>query len=292
MSGRYADDSWTQIGDTISPSDVKDLIRYFGMGVALDSAGDTLALTAPSGEESKVYIFDFDGSSWSQSGDFSVTNDQSFSQISLSADGNTVAVGDHNNDDGDTNAGAVAIYRNSGGNWSQLGSTILGEAGFDQSGHTVQLNSDGTRVVIGALNNDGNGDSAGHVRVYEYSNSEWTQMGSDIDGDAEDDRLGDAVSINSDGTVIAIGATGHDVVANVTTSSVTIRAYPNKRAGNHVHNSHFSVATAGNIASGSEVVANKVVSGVSGYSLTDSDPWVAVYTRGNDGEEDLLNSRQ
>ena len=135
----------------------------------------------------------------------------------------------------------IEILVVTGVNWGQQ----FSRSGFDQSGHTVELNSDGTRVVIGALNNDGNGDSAGHVRVYEYSNSEWTQMGSDIDGDAEDDRLGDAVSINSDGTVIAIGATGHDVVANVTTTSVTIRAYPNKRAGNHVHNSHFSVATAG-----------------------------------------------
>ena len=51
----YADDSWTHWRYHLS-SDVKDLIRYFGMGVALDSAGDTLALTAPSGEESKVYI--------------------------------------------------------------------------------------------------------------------------------------------------------------------------------------------------------------------------------------------
>ena len=76
-------------------------------------------------------------------------------------------------------SGAVAIYRNSGGNWS-LGRN---EAGFDQSGHTVELNSDGTRVVIGALNNDGNGDSAGHVRVYDSGGG---TMGSDIDGDAED----------------------------------------------------------------------------------------------------------
>ena len=71
---------------------------------------------------------------------------------------------------------------------------------------------------------------------------------------------------------------------NPTTTSVTIRAYPNKRAGNHIRGSHFRVSKAGEIESGSEVVANKVISGVSGYSLTDSDPWVAVYTRGSDAE--------
>ena len=50
--------------------------------------------------------------------------------------------------------------------WEQLGGDIDGEANLDNSGHSVSLSSDGTIVAIGGLNNDGNGDNSGHVRVY------------------------------------------------------------------------------------------------------------------------------
>ena len=38
--------------------------------------------------------------------------------------------------------------------------------------------------------NDGNGSSAGHVRVYEYSGGAWAKVGDDIDGEAADDLFG------------------------------------------------------------------------------------------------------
>ena len=46
-------------------------------------------------------------------------------------------------------------------------------------------------MAIGASGNNGNGDYAGHVRVYNLAfaqgitiaDSTWTQLGSDIDGD-------------------------------------------------------------------------------------------------------------
>jgi len=66
----------------------------------------------------------------------------------------------------------------------QLGADIDGEAAGDQSGTSVSLSSDGTRVAIGAPYNDGNGFIAGHVRIYEDSAGTWVQLGSDIDGEA------------------------------------------------------------------------------------------------------------
>ena len=87
--------------------------------------------------------------------------------------------------------------------WSQLGSDIDGEAAFDSSGYRVALNSDGTIVAIGAPYNDGNGTDSGHVRVYQYSSGSWSQLGSDIDGEAADDMSGYSVSLNSDGTIVA-----------------------------------------------------------------------------------------
>ena len=65
-------------------------------------------------------------------------------------------------------------------------------------------------VAIGAVGNDGNGSESGHVRVYEYSGGSWSQLGSDIDGEAASDQSGNSVSLNSDGDRVAIGARYND----------------------------------------------------------------------------------
>ena len=93
---------------------------------------------------------------------------------------------------------------------TQLGSDIDGEAADDFSGHSVSIDSDGSHVAIGARNNDGNGSYSGHVRIYEYSSGSWNQVGSDIDGEAADDQSGTSVSIDSDGSHVAIGADEND----------------------------------------------------------------------------------
>ena len=46
------------------------------------------------------------------------------------------------------------------------GDGIDGEAAYDEFGDSVDLSADGTTVTIGAPNNDGTADNAGHVRVY------------------------------------------------------------------------------------------------------------------------------
>ncbi|MEZ4939657.1 MAG: HYR domain-containing protein [Saprospiraceae bacterium] len=90
--------------------------------------------------------------------------------------------------------------------WTQVGSDIDGEAASDNSGYSVSLSSDGQTVAIGAVNNDGNGSSSGHVRVYKLVGGVWTQQGSDIDGEAVSDQSGYSVSLSSDGQTVAIGA--------------------------------------------------------------------------------------
>ena len=48
------------------------------------------------------------------------------------------------------------------------------------------------------------------MRVYEYSNNSWTQLGSDIDGEAAGDGFGFSVAINDAGNRIAIGGIFND----------------------------------------------------------------------------------
>ena len=68
---------------------------------------------------------------------------------------------------------------------------IEGHGASDYSGKSVSLSADGTRLAIGATHNDGvNGTDSGHVRIFNNtSGSSWVQVGSDIDGNSQDDRV-------------------------------------------------------------------------------------------------------
>jgi hypothetical protein len=91
--------------------------------------------------------------------------------------------------------------------WDQLGLDIDGEAAADNSGTSVALSSDGSRLAVGAPRNHGvDGSASGHVRVWEWNGSSWVQCGSDIDGEAPLDVSGSSVALSSDGSRVAIGA--------------------------------------------------------------------------------------
>ena len=137
-------------------------------------------------------------------------DDWSGSSVSLSADGSIVAVGANGNDGNGAEAGHVRLYEWDGSAWQQKGDDIEGEAAYDYSGSSVSLSSDGSIVAVGANGNDGNGVNAGHVRLFEWDGSAWVQKGGDIDGEAEGDRLGASVSLSSDGSIVAVGATSND----------------------------------------------------------------------------------
>ena len=95
-----------------------------------------------------------------------------------------------------------------------MGSDIPGDAVADEAGYSVSLSDSGERVAVGAYKNQGvNGEVSGHVKVYEYnehSNPKWVKMGSDIDGDDIADYSGRTISLNGDGTIVAIGAHGNN----------------------------------------------------------------------------------
>jgi len=94
--------------------------------------------------------------------------------------------------------------------WIQVGTSIFGEAANDESGVSVSLNNDGSIMAIGAVLNDGNGNNSGHVRIYKNISGTWTKIGMDIDGEAENDQSGWSVSLNDDGSIVAIGAVSNN----------------------------------------------------------------------------------
>ena len=76
----------------------------------------------------------------------------------------------------------------------------------DGSGDSVSLLSDGSIFAIGAVENYGNGDGSGHVRVFQLSGSTWLQLMDNIDGEAAGALSGYSVSLSLNGSKVAIVA--------------------------------------------------------------------------------------
>ena len=211
----YASSSWSQLGGDIDGEAAGD---RSGTSISLSDDGSIIAIGSRLNDGGgfnfgHVRVYQYASSSWSQLGsdiDGEAANDFSGQCVSLSGDGTIVAISATDNDGGGTNAGHVRVYQYASGSWSQLGNDIDGEAAYDKSGSSISLSDDGTILAVGAFFNDGNGSSSGHVRVYQYASSSWSQLGSDIDGEAANDLSGYSVSLSDDGTILAVGAYKND----------------------------------------------------------------------------------
>lgn len=190
-----------------------------GISVALSEDGLTLATGAPYNTaaggliKGHVRVYDWDGNAWVQRGSDleGEDEDELFGwSISLSPDGNAIAVGAPENNGNGTRAGNVRVFVWDSIAWVQRGMDIDGEDAFEQCGYSVGLAADARSVVMGSPLNDDLGIDAGQTRVFEWNDTVWTQKGQDIDGEMARDISGTSVSISHDGSLIAIGAPDND----------------------------------------------------------------------------------
>ena len=208
--------AWQQKGNDIDGEAAEDRSGY---AVSLSSNGSIVAISAVfndgtnGGDSGHVRVYEWNGSAWQQKGndiDGEAADDYSGRSVSLSSDGAIVAIGAYGNDGNGDGSGHVRLYEWNGTAWQQKGNDIDGEAAGDYSGWSVSLSSDGSIVAIGAPGNDDNGTDSGHVRLYEWNGTAWQQKGNDIDGEAAEDRSGYAVSLSSNGSIVAISAVFND----------------------------------------------------------------------------------
>jgi hypothetical protein len=229
----------------------------FGFSVALSSDGNTLAVGA-FGESSNAtgingdqtdnsltnsgaaYIFTKTGTTWSQQAYLKAsntgTNDQFGFELSLSSDGNTLAVGAQsessnaagiNGDQTDnslTNSGAAYVFTRTGTTWTQQAYVKASNTDpNDHFGRKLSLSSDGNTLAVGAnmessnatgINGDQTDNSltnSGAAYVFTRTGTTWTQQAylkaSNTGGN---DYFGAKLSLSSDGKILAIGANGED----------------------------------------------------------------------------------
>lgn len=230
---RYLEGTWVQLGNDINGEASED---HSGRSVSLNANGNIVAIGAPFNDESfltagHTRIFEYLAGAWIQIGndiDGEAEDDGSGLSVSLNSDGTRVAIGEPGNDGNGEASGQVRVFENQGGAWIQTGEDILGENAGDQSGNWVSLTSDGNILAIGAKNNDGNDTNSGHVRIYEYQAGTWLQRGTDINGEEPGDKFGWSVSLNSNGTIVAIGslsASGISLKAGDAKVYITLREY-------------------------------------------------------------------
>jgi hypothetical protein len=208
---QWSGTDWLQYGADINGEAAYDESGY---SVALSEDGDRLAIGAPGNDGNgfdagHVRVYQYSNSAWQQLGDDidgEAAYDGSGISVSLSANGSRLAIGAIGNDGNGFDAGHVRVYQLSGDDWVQLGDDMDGEAAYDGSGVSVSLSSDGSQLSVGADQNDGNGINAGHVRIYEYSDADWSQLGDDIDGESFGDYSGHSASLSAAGDRVAIGA--------------------------------------------------------------------------------------
>ena len=213
---QWNDTSWTQLGADIDgeAADVR-----CGTSVSLSSDGLVVAIGEPrsssNGSQSgQVRVYQYISSSWIQfGGDIygEAASDYSASSLSLSSDGSYVAIGATYNDGGGTDSGHVRVFHYNDSSWVQYGQDLDGVAANDQAGVSVSLSSTGQIVAVGAHANDPPvGTNAGHVRIFQYTDSSWLQLGQDIEGEALWDLAGIRISLSASGDIVAIGAVNND----------------------------------------------------------------------------------
>ncbi|NJC24909.1 T9SS type A sorting domain-containing protein [Neolewinella antarctica] len=165
------DSSWLQVGNDLDGDGSESL---FGGSVSLTANGTRLAVGATGIAGStmdlgQVSVYGEEGGNWNKIG-LTITGEAAEdvfgSAVSLSENGRHLVVGAAGSN---RDAGHVRVYAEENGDWIKTGADIIGEGRGDRSGESVALSADGKRVAIGASYNDGNGDNAGHVRVYDLN---------------------------------------------------------------------------------------------------------------------------
>ena len=212
-TGRRNDIGLLQLGNDINGEAGGDQSGY---SVALSSDGTIVAIGAPYNSNTFTYrgqvrIYKWNGISWSQVGidiDGAAIYERNGWSVALSSDGTSVAMGAPFSGGG-SDSGQVRVFKWNGIIWSKVGNSINGASDNDYSGSAVALSSDGTIVAIGSIGAPF-GLNTGQVRVFKLNSNIWSQRGSNINGEEDEEQCGYSVALSSDGTIVAMGSPYND----------------------------------------------------------------------------------
>ena len=186
-----------------------------GRSVALDAAGDTLVIGAMGvdsarfsgsspAEHGVAFVYERDATGWTES-----TRLQSEpklglfgSTLSLSSDGNVLAIGAPKED-----AGAVYVFHRRGAEWARA-AHLRGARGDEGFGRQIALSADAKTLVVGVPLADNN---YGVAYVYDANGEDWKSRARLTGGGATANYFfGASIALSRDGQHLAVGATTSD----------------------------------------------------------------------------------
>jgi len=181
-----------------------------GCAVALSADGNTAVVGAygDNNYQGAAWIYKRTNGVWAQYGNKLVGTGGTAgayqgSGVAISADGNTVLVGGHNDN---INKGAVWVYINNNGVWEQQGNKLVGSGsvGACNQGWSIGLTPDGNTAVIGGSRDN---TDQGAIWVFTRTNGVWSQQGNKIvcTGNTGPASFGTSVKISADGNTIVAG---------------------------------------------------------------------------------------
>lgn len=119
---------------------------------------------------------------------------------------------------------AVAIAASA--QWNQLGMDLEGGIDEASAGWSVDINEDGTVVAVGSKAGWANGfDDAGEAKAFQWNGEAWEPRGLPLLGEAEYEWLGQSVSLNAAGDVMAVGSTNAQNANGVSVGRVQVLAW-------------------------------------------------------------------
>ena len=207
----YNEGNWVQLGQSLYGENEGD---YFGAAIDISNDGETIVVgaTQHSGNnnyQGYVKVFSLQNGSWIALGN-NITGeyngDLEGAAVSISSDGTRIGSTAPGNDTNGNNSGQLRVFDLQNNQWVQIGNSIYGVVPNDRLGQSLSpgatplsLNSSGNKLAIGCGSN--NADS-GYVKIFEYQNNNWLQIGDTIFGEEENFGFGYSLNLNNSGTIL------------------------------------------------------------------------------------------
>ena len=311
----------------------------FGSALSLTSDGLKLAIGAPVDDGASngasatgaVYLYEFDdddfngaalsgiiGDGYTGTGNVNIdldSTDRFGASVALDKYGERLVVGapqDDGSSDDVANSGAVHLFTFTdqsfsggvhagtiGSDYTALDVTNIGTV--DKFGRSVSLNGDANMLVVGAQNDDGNGDAvadSGAVYLISFTNNSFaggqvrgiigqnysSDNSLDLNNLGSDDRFGFSVSLSNNGMRLAVGAKNDDGASDTATDTGAVYLFGFE---NEMYKNASLLATIGSGYSNSEQFAVDLDDSDafgSAVALNDAGTTLAVGAQNDDGD--------
>ncbi len=166
---------WSQLGSEIHGENANVGKKFFGLSIALNSAGNVLAIGDEKDKEAGankgiVHIYEFNGTDWVRKGATGKINPSGGTDptpnwgwsVDLDSSGNTVVIGSRSHKN---NRGRFAVYEYNGTDWIRKGDSKSPGPG-NYSGYDVSINAEGNMILVGLPYFNG---QRGSVNAYKYN---------------------------------------------------------------------------------------------------------------------------